>query len=107
MNEFYQKIFYSSQFNYEIADYNFLYFTLNKAVLKKSPFLKEINYNLITNTTKAIIKALVEHYQIEDFYQEFPNLKAVKNQQPLMYEVQISKNVFLDIEAFRKLNLKN
>jgi len=96
---------YQSQFNWDVSKYSTLYFVLNKAILNEQEYLRLLNPKLMTNTTKAIIKAHINHYQKFEIYEKFPNLLEIANQRPLDSEVILAGKIRLNTAAFREMNL--
>ena len=96
---------YQSQFNWDTKKYSTLYFVLNKAVLNEQSYLSLLNPKLMTNTTKAMIKAHINHYQKHDLYEKFPNLSEIKHQVPLNSKLIVSGKIKLNTEEFRKMNI--
>jgi len=99
------EMLYQSQFNWDVSKYSTLYFVLNKAILNEQEYLRLLNPKLMTNTTKAIIKAHINHYQKFEIYEKFPNLAEIANQRPLDSEVVLAGKIKLNTVAFREMNL--
>jgi len=96
---------YQSQLDWDVNKYNTLYFVLNKAVLDEQEYLKLLNPKLMTNTTKAMIKAHINHYQKHKIYEKFPNLAEIQHQSPLDSELVVAGKFKLNTEEFRKMNI--
>ena len=96
---------YQSQFHWDVEKYNALYFVLNKAILNEQEYLKLLNPKLMTNTTKAIIKAHINHYHKQKIYEKFPNLAEIQHQVPLDSEIVVSGSIKLNSVEFKKMNL--
>jgi len=101
-----EKIYYQDQSSWTINDYDFLYFNLNKAILNEQEWLKDVDKNLLAESTKAIIKALVHYYKKFDIYEKFPNLRDVEEQRPLEQPLAISK-VSIKNAVFAQMGLIN
>jgi len=99
------EMLYQSQFNWDVNKYNSLYFVLNKAIYNEQEYLRLLNPKLMTNTTKAIIKAHINHYQKFEIYEKFPNLAEIANQRPLDSEIVLAKEIRLNTASFREMNL--
>ena len=100
-----QKIYYQPQYNWTDKEYSSLFFVLNKAVLEEQEFLGKINLTIVYNSTKAILKGLIEYYGKEDVYEKFPNLQVLKNQQSLFVPVEIKSG--LKISELDNLGIKS
>lgn len=96
---------YQSQFDWDVKKYSTLYFVLNKAVLNEQEYLKLLNPKLMTNATKAMIKAHINHYQKHEIYEKFPNLAEIQHQVPLDSKLVVSGKIKLNTVEFRKMNL--
>jgi len=99
------QMLYQSQFDWDVNKYNALYFVLNKAIYNEQDYLRLLNPKLMTNTTKAIIKAHINHYHKFEIYEKFPNLAEIANQRPLDSEIVLAKEIRLNTVAFREMNL--
>ena len=79
-----EKIYYEDQTNRSLRNYNSLYFILilNKAILNEQEFLGKINCNLLANSTKAIIKALVDYYGKYEIYEIFLTYRTYNTKNP-------------------------
>jgi len=101
-----EKIYYQDQSSWTINDYDFLYFNLNKAILTEQDWLGSIDKSRLSETTKAIIKALIHYYKKFDIYEKFPNLEDIERQKPLAHPVVISK-VSIKSSIFEQMGLIN
>ena len=101
-----EKIYYQNQTNWCVKNYNALYFILNKAIIDEQQFLGKIDYNLLANSTKAIIKALVNYYSKYEIYEIFPNLSKIQEQKPLSKMIIIDSNG-LKNDKFKEMGLIN
>lgn len=101
-----EKFYYQDQSNWTINEYDFLYFNLNKAILTEQDWLSNIDNSRLSETTKAIIKALILYYKKFDLYQKFPNLQGIEEQEPLLQPVFISK-VSIKSPIFESMGLIN
>ena len=96
---------YASQLNWSVKEYSALYFVLNKAVMNEQDFLKLLDPNLMTNTTKAMIKAHINHYEKHHLYTKFPNLKKIQNQRALCFSVVVADKIKLNTNPFLQMNI--
>jgi len=101
-----EKIYYQDQSEWTINEFDFLYFNLNKAILNEQEWLRDIDKNLLSESTKAIIKALVDYYKKFDIYEKFPNLRGIEKQKPLDDPLEISK-VSIKNSVFERMGLIN
>jgi len=100
-------LLYQSQITWTQKEFNTLYFVLNKAIYNEQDYLGTLDPNLMTNTTKAIIKSHIDHYARPHLYDKFPNLQTIKYQKPLLTEVILIEKFGSNSLAFSQMNLRD
>ena len=73
--------------------------------MNEQDYLRILNPKLMTNATKAIIKAHINHYQKFEIYKKFPNLSEIESQQPLSANIILVEHFGSKSMAFLKMNL--
>lgn len=104
-------IYYCGQQNWEPDNYDYLNSFLNKIFqYRNKPInkyrIEHMNLYAMEDTTKAILKAVLDQQEImDDIIEEYPNLRDIKNQKPLKEPLKITNFPCGCFEEYNRMNL--
>ena len=104
-------IYYSGQRDWTENDYDYLNSFLTKIFQYKDKDINKyrlstMNYYAMEDTTRAIIKAILEQHGIlDEIIKEYPNLEKIKDVKPLKKKLYLSKEPCHLFDKYEKLNI--
>ena len=102
------RIYYEPQEGWGIKEYYALHRYLHRMLFYDEKYSEEIaaiDLSRLTKETIALMYCIIRYYQKEYLYEQYENLRAVKNACPLSEPLVIDEPPYLNETAYEEMNV--